>query len=81
MVALDTRAVMEHTIVVSLSQTHEVGKSLHEDYVNTRLDNVTVPLSDTIKRNNRLTFANRPDPRKKQSKVGILRQNTVLITH
>ena len=64
MIALDIRAVIEHALAVFLYQIHEVGKYIQEDYVNTRLDKVTVPLSDTIKRNNRLTFANRADPRK-----------------
>ena len=80
LIALHTRAVMDPAVAISLSQIHEVGQALHEDYVNKRLDKVTVPLSDTIKRNNKLTFANRPDPHKKESKVGILKQNTMLIT-
>lgn len=80
LIALDTRAIMEHEVAVSLSQVQEVGKALHDEYVRTRLDHVTVPLSDTIRRNNVFTFSNRPDPRKKGSKVGILKQNTMLIT-
>ena len=80
LIALDTRAVMEDAVAVSLSKIHEVGQALHEEYVNTRLDKITIPLSDTIKRNNRLTFDNRPDLRKKESKIGIQKQNTVLIT-
>ena len=75
LVTLDTRAVMDDALAVSLSKIHEVGK----EYVNTRLDKVTVPLSDAIKRNNMFTFANRLDPRKKKSKVGILKHNTTLI--
>ena len=80
LIALDTRAEMEDAVAVSLSKIHEVGQALHEEYVNTRLDKITIPLSDTIKRNNRLTFDNRPDLRKKEIKIGIQKQNTVLIT-
>ena len=80
LIALDTRTVMDQAVAVSLCQIHEFGQALHEEYVKTRLEEGTVPLSDTIKRNNRLTFANRPDPRKKDNKVGILKQNNVLIT-
>jgi len=80
LITLDTRAVMDDTVAVSLFKIHEVGQALHKEYVNTRLDKVTVPLSDTIKRNNMFTFANRLDPRKKESKVGILKHNIMLIT-
>ena len=80
LVTLDTRAVMDDAVAVSLSKIHEVGQALHKEYVDTRVDKVTVPLSDTIKRNNMFTFANRLDPRKKKSKVGILKHNTMLIT-
>ena len=80
LIALDTRAVMDQAVAVSLCQIHEFGQALHEEYVKTWLEKGTVPLSDTIKRNNRLTFANHPDPRKKENKVGILKQNNVLIT-
>ena len=79
LITLDTRAVMDDAVAVSLSKIHEVGQALHTEYVNTRLDKVTVPMSDTIKRN-MFTFANRLDPRKKESKVGILKHNTMLIT-
>ena len=72
--------VMDDAVAVSLSKIHEVGQALHKEYVNTRLDKVTVPMSDIIKRNNMFTFANRLDPRKKESKVGILKHNTMLIT-
>lgn len=77
--ALDTHDVMENEVVASLSQIQEVGQALHEEYVKTRLDKGTVPISDTIKRNNVYTFSNRPDPRKKSSKVGVQKHNTVLI--
>ena len=80
LITLDTRAVMDDAVAVSLSKINEVGQALHKEYVNTRLDKVTVPMSDTIKRNNMFTFANRLDPRKKESKVGILKHNTMLIT-
>ena len=80
LITLDTRAVVDDAVALSLSKIHEVGQAFHKEYVNTRLDKVTVPMSDTIKRNNMFTFANRLDPRKKESKVGILKHNTMLIT-
>ena len=58
LITLDSRAVMDDAVAVSLSKIHEVGQVLHKEYVNTRLDKVTVPMSDIIKRNNMFTFAN-----------------------
>ena len=70
---------MDDAVAVTLSKIHEFGQALHKEYLNTRPDKIIVPLSDTIKRNNMFTFANRLDPRKKESKVGILKHNTMLI--
>jgi len=53
LIVLDTRGVMDEAVVVSLCQIHEFGQALHEEYVKTRLEKGTVPLWDTIKRNNR----------------------------
>ena len=80
LVALDTCDVMENEVAMSLSKITELGKTLHSEYVDTRLTNATVPVSHTIKRNNSFTFSNRPDTRKKGEKVGMLKQNTTLIT-
>ena len=81
LIVLDTHNLMEHAVANSLSQIREAGKNLHAAYVVERLDKASVPISDTIKRNNLLTFANRPDPRKKGTKdSGVQRQNMMLIT-
>ena len=78
---LNTQNVMEHAIATSLSQIRETGQTLHEAYVMERLEKASVPVSDTIKRNNMLTFANRPDPKKKGTNdSGVQRQNKMLIT-
>ena len=71
---------MDYAVAVSLSKIHAVGEALLKEYVNTRLDKISVPLSDTNKRNNMFIFGNRLDPRKKKNKVGILNHNTMLIT-
>ena len=42
----------------------EVGRTLHAAYVRERLEDSSVPISDIIMRNN-MTFANRPELRKK----------------
>ena len=72
LVALDTQNVMEESVVASLSEIREVGQTLHAAYVRERLEDSSVPISDIIKRNNMLTFANRLELRKKSRKdVGV----------
>ena len=81
LVALDTQNVMEESVVASLSEIREVGQTLHAAYVRERLEDSSVPIYDTIKRNNLLTFANRPELRKKSRKdVGVQRHNMILVT-
>ena len=81
LVALDTQNVVEEAVANSLSQIHEAGQNLHAVYVLERLEKVSVPISDIINRNNMLTFANRPDSKKKGKKdSGLQRQNMTLIT-
>ena len=81
LVALDTQNVMEQVVVTSLSQIHAVGQALHAVSVAERLENVSVPISDTIKRNNMFTFANRHDPKRKGKKDNCKpNQNMTLIT-
>ena len=69
LVALDTQNVMEESVVASLSEIREVGHTVHAAYVRERLEDSSVPISDTIKRNNLLTFANRPELRKKAERM------------
>ena len=71
LVALDTQNVMEESIVASLSEIREVGQILHAAYVRERLEDSSVPISDIIKRNNKLTFANRPELRKKAERMSV----------
>ena len=81
LVALDTQNVTEESVVASLSEIREVGQTLHAAYVRERLEDSYVPISDIIKRNNILTFANRPELRKKSRKdVGVQRYNMILAT-
>ena len=67
LVALDTQDVMEQDVITSLSRVHEVGKELYAQYILQTLDQVTVPLTNTLRRNKILTFANRPYLTKKES--------------
>ena len=69
LVALDTPNVLDESVVASLSEIREVGQTLHAAYVRERLEDSSVPISDIIKRNNMLTFANRPELRKKAERM------------
>ena len=66
---------------MSLGQIQETGEALHESYVQARILQASVPISNTIPRNAMYTFANRPDSRsKRDEKLGVLKKNTVLVT-
>ena len=81
LVALDTQNVMEPSVSASLSQIREMGENLHASYVTKRLEETSLPVSNTIKRNNVLTFSNRPDPKAKGVKdIGVQRHNMSLVT-
>ncbi len=69
LVALDTQNIMEESVVASFSEIREVGQTLHAACVRERLEDSSVPISDIIKRNNMLTFANRPELRKKAERM------------
>ncbi len=81
LVSIDTNVVMVDEVTKSLCQMGTFGKSLHDDYVQSRVLEASVSISDTIKRNNAYTFANCPDSRSKHSgKVGVLKKDTALVT-
>ena len=81
LIALYTRDVMEDEVVISLNRVEDVGKALHEAYVQARVGKATVPISNTIPRNAMYTFANRPTPgSKKDEKLGVRKNNSILVT-
>ena len=57
LVALDTQDVMEQAVATSLSQIRETDQALHAANTMERLEKASTPVSDTITRNNLLTFA------------------------
>ena len=60
---------MEQEVIRSLSRVHQLGEELHAQYVAQTINQVTVPVSNTIRRNKILTFGNRPDLSKKGNKT------------
>ena len=81
LVTLDTQTVMDPSVATSLSCIHKNGQALHSAFCKERLEQANVPLSQTIKRNNMLTFANRPDTKSKSMKnSGTQKHNTTLVT-
>lgn len=69
LVALHTQ-VMKDEVVASLAQLHNLGKDLHAKFVTQTLEQGTLPITITIKRQNVLTFANRPVTTKKGGTAG-----------
>ena len=72
---------MEREVIRSLSRVHQLGEELHAQYVVQTINQVTVPVSNTIPRNKILTFGNRPDLRKKGNTTsGVQKKKRTLIT-
>ena len=69
------KAVMEQKVVRSLSRIHELGEDLRAQYVPQTLDKVTVSVSNTIRRIEILTFGNRSDLTKKETKRVVYRRS------
>ena len=81
LVALGTQAVMEQEVIRSLIRVHQLGEGLHAQYVAQTINQVTVPVSNTIRRNKILTFGNSPDLSKKGNNTsGVQKKNKTLIT-
>ena len=55
-------------------------QSLHKNFVINRIENANLPISETIHRKNLLPFKNRPAHKKKNSKIGIHKNNAALLT-
>ena len=72
---------MEQEVIRTLSRVHQLSEELHAQYVAQTINQVTVPVSNTIRRNKILTFGNRPDLSKKGNKrSGVQNKNITLIT-
>ena len=53
---LDTKEMMSEVVIKSVTQAKEIGQSKYETYVKERLENRTIPISDTIERTNLRLF-------------------------
>ena len=80
LVALHTQEVMEDEVVASLAHLHNLGKDIHSKFVTQTLEQDTLQITNTLKRQNVLTFANRPVSNKKGSISGSAQRNCSLIT-
>jgi hypothetical protein len=80
LVALHTQEVMKDDVVASLAQLHNLGKDLHAKFVTQTLEQDSLPITNTLKRQNVLTFANRPVTAKKGGTSGSAQRNSTLIT-
>ena len=48
LLVLDTKEMMSEVVIKSVTQAKEIGQSKYETYVKERLENRTIPISDTI---------------------------------
>ena len=80
LMTMDTREVMSADLAEAFINAIGKGKELHESYVRDCLVNCSVPLTDTIKRNFVPTFAKPEEPKKKESKVSMLKHDASLVT-
>ena len=80
LVALHTQEVMEEEVVTSLTQLQNLGKDLNAEFVSHTIEQATSPITNTLKRQKVLTFANRPVHTKKGTKSGSAQRNSSLIT-
>jgi len=73
---------MDPKIALSVKEGANIGKSKLTEFVVSRIEKATKPLSDIIQRSNLFTFTNRPptDLKKGINKLGSSKENTALIT-
>jgi len=50
LVALHAQEVMEEEVVTSLTQLQNLGKELHAEFVSHTIEQVTSPITNTLKR-------------------------------
>jgi len=74
--------VMDPEIALSLKKAANIGNSNFTEFVASRIEKATKPLSGVIQRSNLFTFTNRPptDLKKGTNKLGSSKANTALIT-
>jgi len=84
LITLDTGEVMDPEIALSVKEAANIGKSKFTEFVVSRIEKATKPLSDVIQRSNlfTVTFTNRPptDLMKGTDKLGSSKANIALIT-
>ena len=82
LIALDSREVMTSEVAKCLQNAKDIGQKEHESYVQNRIVEASVPVTDTIHRQNIFTFQNRPNDKNVpgKSKVGTMKQDCNLIT-
>ncbi|MES9881863.1 MAG: hypothetical protein ABW185_13375 [Sedimenticola sp.] len=80
LITLHTREVMNEESSEVFINACEKGKQLHNCYVNDRLINGTVAITDTIKRHIVPTFAKPVESKSRNSKVSMVKRDASLVT-
>ena len=71
---------MEEEVVTSHTQLQNLGKDLHAEFVSHTIEQVTSPITNTLKRQEVLTFANPFVHTKNGTKSGSAQRKSSLIT-
>ena len=81
LITLDTREVMPSDLADIFCNAFNKGKNLHKTFVEERLINGSVSITDTIKRVSLPTFVKHRETKGKKSNICVLKQNTSLVSH
>ena len=71
--ALNTKEMMEEIVVISLRHLKQIGKDIYGKFMSETIEQDILPISNIIKRQKVLTFANNPVRNKKRRKPVVLR--------
>ena len=83
MVTLDTKLVMDHSVVQTLRTVEQLGKTQYSKFVEERLVRCEKPLSDTIQKNNLALFGTPKEhiPGRDSHQVASLKANCAILSH
>ena len=70
---------MDPTIIDCLQKAHGIGKDMFTEFVSSRIEKASKPLSDVIKKAKLFTFTNRSPADLKKGAVGSAKSNATLV--
>ena len=77
-ITVNDKAVMEQKVARSIYQIYEIVEDPRAQYASQTFDKVTVPVSNSIRRHEILTFGNRSDLTKKETNRVVYRRLIII---